>query len=560
MTDSRIRHYAIFSLILLLAACQAPEQEPEQEVAPPDQVFTGTFLTLGDGPATVEAIAVSDGVIVASGDQVSIRALAGESTPVIEIPGVAVPGWVDGHVHVTGLGRQLSSLNIERMSKSQIVAAVAEAVEEAEAGEWIIGRGWDEGFFDVPGYPTAADIDPVSPDNPVALNQLGGHSVWVNSEALRLAGIDGDTQDPPGGRILVDAEGNATGMLLENAEQYVAAVTPDLNTPENLEREIRLALDQYRRWGLSGVHDAGTSLTEIGIYKKLLDAGELPLRIYAMARGDEAVAYYLENGPEIGLGDDRLTVRSFKIPVDGALGARGAQLSEPYSDDPETSGLPQMSDAEVDAFIDAARTVSFQVNAHVIGDLGVERYLDAIERNGVSAEERFRLEHASMISPDNLERFAELGAVASMQPVFLGEYQRWGVERVGPGRAAWIMPVADLIESGGIVAAGTDYPASDSGDPRTTLNGLVNRTGFDGEPEGGFFPEQAVDVETALKAMSWGNAYAAFEEDRLGSLTVGRYADFTVLAVDPREVPPEELLTIAINMTVVGGTVTFERQ
>ncbi len=554
MRITRILECAVFAALLLTLGCQ---QRPD--VPAPDQVFVGKFVTLGDGPATVQAIAVTDGVIVASGDADAMRALADSTTRVIEIPGVAVPGWVDGHVHITGLGRQLSGLNIERMNKPQIAAAVAEAVQAADAGAWIIGRGWDEGFFDVPGYPVAGDVDPVSPDNPVVLHQLGGHAVWVNSAALRAAGIDADTPDPPGGRILRDAQGNATGMLLENAEALVTAVMPNPDTPENLEREIRLALDQYRRWGLTGVHDAGSGLTEIGILKKLLAAGELPLRVYVMARGDEAVRHYLENGPETGLVDDRLTIRSFKIAVDGALGARGAELSEPYSDDPATSGLPQMSDAEIDAFIAKARARGFQVNAHVIGDLGVARFLDAIARNNVPAAERLRLEHASMISPANMERFAKLGAVASMQPVFLGEYQRWGVDRVGPVRAPWIMPFRDLIRSGAIIAAGTDYPASDSGDPRTSLNGLVNRSGFDGEPKGGFFPEQSIDVVTALRAMSWGNAYAAFQEDKLGSLTVGRYADFTVLAEDPREVPPEDLLTIGVNMTVVGGTVTFER-
>lgn len=555
MNITRILRCAVFAAMLLTLGCQ----RQQQDVPAPDQVFVGAFLTLGDGPATVDAIAVKDGVIVASGDADAMRALAGNNTRVLDIPGVAAPGWVDGHVHITGLGRQLSGLNIERMTKAQIAAAVAEAVLSADAGAWIIGRGWDEGFFGVPGYPAAVDIDPVSPDNPVVLHQLGGHAVWVNSAALRVAGINVDTPDPAGGRILRDADGNATGMLLENAEMLVTAVKPDPDTPENLEREIRLALEQYRRWGLTGVHDAGSGLTEIGILKKLLDAGELPLRVYVMARGDEAVEHYLAKGPEIGLGDDRLTIRSFKIAVDGALGARGAELSEPYSDDPATSGLPQMSDAEIDTFIASARGRGFQVNAHVIGDLGVERFLDAIERNGVPAAERYRLEHASMISPRNVGRFAELGAVASMQPVFIGEYQRWGVDRVGPERAPWIMPIRDLIESGGIVAAGTDYPASDSGDPRTSLNGLVNRTGFDAQPQGGFFPGQSVDVVTALKAMSWGNAYGAFQEDKLGSLTVGRYADFTVLSEDPRTVPPEELLTIGVNMTVVGGTVTFER-
>ncbi len=555
MTRTLIRYGTIASLVVLLHGCEAPAPQ----AAVPDQVFVGTFITLGDGPDTVDAIAVRDGVIVATGAEQAMRSLSDAETALIRIPGVAVPGWIDGHVHISGLGKQLSSLNIQGMNKAQIATAVAEATQAAADGEWIIGRGWDEGFFDAPGYPTAGDIDPVSPDNPVILHQLGGHSAWVNSAALAAAGIDRDSADPPGGRILRDAEGNATGMLLEQAEALVIDVMPDMNTPAHLEREIRLALDQYRRWGLTGVHDAGSKLTEIGILKKLADRGELPLRVYAMASGEAAVEHYLANGPELGLVDDRLTIRSFKIMVDGALGARGAQLAEPYSDDPDTHGLPQMNDAEIDAFIAAARASGFQVNAHVIGDLGVERYLDAIERNGVPAAERFRLEHASIISPPNLERFFALGAVASMQPVFIGEYQRWGTERVGADRAPWIMPVGDLVQTGAVIAAGTDYPASDSGDPRTTLNALVTRTGFDGAPQGGWFPDQVVDLDTALRLMSAGNAYAAFEEDRLGALTVGRYADFTVLADDPRMLPPADLLTIGVTMTVVGGKVTFER-
>ncbi len=445
------------------------------------------------------------------------------------------------------------------MNKEQIVDAVAAAAAAAPDGDWIVGRGWDEGFFRNPEYPTADDIDSVSGNHPVFLTRIGGHSAWVNSRALEIAGIDQDTQDPPGGRVVRDEAGNATGMLLERAEGLVRAVMPDMNTVEYQERYIRTALDQYRRWGLTGVHDAGASLQQIEILKSLLEAGELPLRVYSMANGAEAVAHYLDNGPEIGLGDDRLTIRSFKIYVDGALGARGAEMSEPYSDAPETSGLQQMSDAELDEFFQAARAAGFQVNGHVIGDLGVERLLDAIERNKVPAGERFRIEHASIISPPNLPRFAALGVIASMQPVFIGEYQRWGVDRVGDERAPWIMPIGDLVKSGARFAASTDYPASDSGDPRTTLNGLVNRTGFDGAPIGGWFPEQSVDVDTALRAMSMGNAFAAFEENKLGKLAVGYYADFTVLGADPRAVAREELLNIDVNMTVVGGVVTFEK-
>jgi len=557
MTDRLAGFNAILvTFLFCLTGCQ--QHEPTATDGP-DTIFVGKFVTLDDAGTDVEAIAVSDGVIVAMGTRDELAAAAGPRTAMIEIPGVAVPGWVDGHVHVSGLGKLLANINVQAMTKEQAIAVVAEAAASAEPGAWLTGRGWDEGFFEVPEYPTAADLDAVTPDNPVLLNRIGGHSAWVNTAALNAAGIDQDTRDPPGGRIVRDADGNATGMLLERAEGLVRAVMPDMDTPEYLERDIRAALDRYRRWGLTGVHDAGTSLAEINIMKKLAAAGELPVRLYVMAAGDAAYTQYLASGPEIGLGNDHLTIRSFKIMVDGALGARGAEMSEPYSDAPDTTGLQQMSDEEIDAFYAAARKSGFQVNGHVIGDLGVERLLDAIERNGVPAEERFRLEHASIISPPNLPRFAALGAIASMQPVFIGEYSRWGVERVGPERAPWIMPIRDLIASGAHFASSTDFPASDSGDPRTTLNGLVNRTGFDGKPAGGWFPEQAVDVDTALRSMSAGNAYAAFEEDKLGALTVGRYADFTVLATDPRQTPKEGLLNIGVNMAVVGGKVTFQR-
>jgi hypothetical protein len=542
------------TLFLMLNACQSPPPEPPA----PDTIFTGDFVTYDSAQAEVAALAVTAGKITATGSREEIEALAGDNTQFIAIPGVAVPGWVDAHVHISGFGDLLENLNVQAMKKPQIIDAVAEAANAAPAGDWIIGRGWDEGFFDEVVYPTAADLDAVSPDNPVVLTRIGGHSVWVNSMALQIAGISADTADPDGGEIVRDASGAASGMLLEQASGLVTAVMPDSSTPAQRERRIRAALAQYAKWGLTGVHDAGSDLTDISIFKKLLAGNELPLRIYAMALGDEAVAHYLANGPEIDLGDGRLSIRSFKIYVDGALGARGAEMSAPYSDAPETSGLRQMEDAELDTFIIAAKEKGFQVNAHVIGDLGVERALDAYERNNVTAADRFRLEHASIISPPNLPRFAQLGVIASMQPVFVGEYQRWGEDRVGEERAGWIMPIRDLLASGARLASGTDFPASDSGDPRTTVYGLVTRKGFDGEPEGGWFAGQTIDVDVALRSMSAGSAYAAFQEQQLGQLAPGSYADFTVLAVDPRTIPVEELRTMDVIMTVVGGEVTFQ--
>ena len=500
--DRTLVFFSGLAVCLFLVGCEPTGQAGDA----PEQVFTGRFITLDDNGAEVQALAVSGGVITATGTAELLIGMAGPDTTIVEVPGVAVPGWIDGHVHISGVGSALINLNVQGMTKAQVSSVVREIADSTPPGDWIVGRGWDEGFFDLPEYPTAADIDSASPDNPVFLQRIGGHSAWANSAALGAAGIDQDTADPDGGMVVRDSNGDATGMLLETAADLVAAVMPDMNTPEYTERYIRAALDQYRRWGLTGVHDAGSSLQEIDILKKLLDAGELPLRVYSMAQGGDAIEHYLETGPEIGLGDDRLTIRSFKIMIDGALGARGAELSQPYSDAPETSGLQQMSDDEIDEIFVAARENGFQVNGHVIGDFGVQRLLDAIERNAVPAEERFRLEHASIISPANLSRFAELGAIASMQPVFIGEYQRWGVDRVGDERAPWIMPIRDLLESGARLASSTDYPASDSGDPRTTLNGLVNRTGFDGEPAGGWFVDQSIDVNTALQSMSAGNA------------------------------------------------------
>jgi predicted amidohydrolase YtcJ len=539
------------SLLLLLGmllGCQRPH-------SPPDTVFIGRFVTLDAGQPEVAAIAVADGRIVGAGTRVAMLALGGKGTQRIDVPGIAVPGWVDAHAHISGLGATFETLNVERMSKEAIAKAVAVAAQKTPAGDWIIGRGWDEGYFAKREDPSAADLDPVTSQHPVVLSGIAQHSVWVNSRALERAGITTETPDPPGGRIVRDPEGRPTGLLLEEAQKLITAVMPDANSEAARERRIRFALEQYVRWGLTGVHDAGTELEDIAILKRLANSGELPVRVYAMASGDPAIEHYLENGRDIGLADGRLTIRSFKIYVDGALGSRGAELSAPYSDAPQTSGLSQMQDSDLDRFIRRAREKGFQVNAHAIGDLGVKRILDAIERNRVSAADRYRVEHASMISPQDLKRFRTFGVIASIQPVFIGEYSRWGRERLGPDRAAWLMPVADLVLTGAVLASGTDYPASDSGDPRTTLNALITRTGFDGKPEEGFFPHQAVDITTALWSMSEAPAYAAFQEADLGKLTIGRYADFTVLGEDPRTVPRERLLHIPVLMTVVGGKV-----
>jgi predicted amidohydrolase YtcJ len=543
-------------ICLLLVAC-------EPSGPPADTIFTGEFVTLDTSNPRVEALAVTDGRIVAAGSRSQVERLANDATQRIAIPGLAVPGFAEGHAHPTGVGRMVQGnrLDFYGMSKEEVLAAIAAVVLVTRSGEWITGRAWDEGFWDPPNYPTAADLDPLSSEHPMSFSRLGGHGSWVNSVALELAGITRDTPDPPGGRINRDDSGDATGVLVDNAQSLVSRVGPsDRGRSEADESVLPAGLQQYARWGVTSVHDAGAGLDRIAQYRELLADGELPVRIYAMASTGPTLEHYLAEGPEIGLGDGMLTVRAFKLFMDGALGSRGAELTDPYmdGDDPEERGLLRIDLQGLDEIIAEARAKGFQINPHAIGDRAITRLLDAYERGGVTVEDRFRIEHASVINPTDVARFARLGVIASLQPVFIGEYSRWSETRLGPERVRWVLPTRDLLEAGVVVASGTDYPSSDSGNPIHTLYGLVARKAADGRPAGGWYTEQAIDVDTALRTMSIGPAYAAFQEDDLGQLTVGRYADFTVLSEDPFEIPADSLLRLTVRMTVMGGRITHD--
>lgn len=431
-----------------------------------DTIFTGHFITMDATQPVVEGLAVSNGMIVSIGSKASLKQLAGDGVRVIEVPGVATPGIIDPHVHVSEFGGELEQLNLRGKNIEEIQALIKRKVDTVKPGEWIFGGGWEQSHFASGVFPNASDLDSVTPDNPIMFMRIGGHSAWVNSKALALAGINAQTDDPVGGRIVRTDNNEPTGMLLEAAVELINDIKPDTETPEQLERRIRTAVKEYARWGLTGVHDAGVSLEKIAIYKKLLAENALPVRVNIMVNGYDkgAVEHYLATGPEVDIGRGMLNIRTFKIFVDGGLGARGAELSEPYADAPHTHGLRQMEDGELDEFVKAAKNRGFQVAAHAIGDLAVQRTFDAYERAGVNVDDRYRMEHASLVSPPNLNRFAELGIVASMQPLFISEYGRWGKDRVGLEREPWIMPIKDIVDTGAVLASGTDYPAADSGD------------------------------------------------------------------------------------------------
>ena len=534
------------------AACSASSAPtPAAEI-----VIRGQFITLDPLHPRVDALAVSRGRIVAAGTIAEVERLATETTRRIDVPGVGVPGLADAHVHLSSVGQQLERLDLRELTKEQILTKVGDAVRGAAPGAWITGGGWDQGFFRPAVFPSASDLDAVSSDHPVVLSRIDGHSSWVNSKVLSLAGISAATKDPPGGRIVRQA-GRPTGILIDQAQDALGRVRPAA-TAADRERHVRAALEQYARWGLTSVHDAGTDLDTVAIYKQLLTNGELPVRLYVMVRGAAATEHQLAAGPARDLGDHLLAVRSIKLMVDGALGSRGAELTDPYSDAPVERGLQQTSDAELDSVIPRAREKGIQVNVHAIGDRAVRRVLDAFERGGVKPADRFRVEHASMIAPDDLPRFARLGVIASVQPVFIGEYSRWAADRVGPARVRWVLPIRDLVTSGAPVAFGTDFTAADTGDPLATLASAVAGQSASGSAGAEWFQPQRVDLGTALRAMTGGPAFAAFEESNLGQLTVGRYADITVLSADPNSVQPESLRTLRVRMTIVGGRVTYD--
>jgi predicted amidohydrolase YtcJ len=553
-----MRKRSLSAVLLFALASASPVFPGQASTEPADILFVGPVVTLDPNRPRVTALAVKAGRILAVGDASSLEPFAGPGTEKIDLPGVAVPGLADAHVHASGFGEQLATMDLRGLDKGQIVARVKELAGRIPEGEWILGGGWDEGHFRPAEFPTAAELDLATTRQPVVLDRIDGHSIWVNSRALSEASVSRGTQDPDGGRILRDSTGAPTGILVDHATAFVRRIVPK-PTAEQAERRLRAALDEYARSGLTSIHDAGADRETLLLYKKLLAEDALPVRVYAMANGrGELVAETLARGPEVELGGGLLTIRSFKVVLDGALGSRGAQLFEPYADAPSERGLETMSDGEFHALIRAATAKGFQVNAHAIGDRAVGRALDAFEAAGPDARRlRFRIEHASVIDPVDRPRFAKLGVIASIQPMFAGEYARWSEDRVGPSRASWVLATRSLLDAGASLALGTDYPASDSGDPVLNFFCAVTRRAADGTPPLGFHPEERLPAETALRLLTAGPAFAAFQEEDLGALSPGRYADFTVFSKDPLTTPADELRDLRVRMTVVAGRVVF---
>lgn len=547
---------------------------------PADMIISGgTIYTVDDTNPTVEAVAVSSGKIVFVGSAAEVEKYKGDQTQMIDLQGQTMtPGFIESHGHIMGLG--YNELNIDLMdtkSWDEIVARVKEAVGKAKPGEWIIGRGWHQDKWDkkpekmVNGFQTHHQLSEVSPDNPVYLGHASGHAGFANAKAMQIAGVNQMSVEKlskdlgEGGEIIRDELGNPTGLFNERAQSLIGKYIPE-NTEETDTKALELAMNACARAGITSFHDAGASREDIALYKKFRTADNMKTRLYVMISGrdPELVYEWIRKGPEVDSANF-LTIRSIKLNCDGALGSRGAWLLEPYEDRPGWYGMPTIS---MDTVLSVSRVglkAGFQVCSHAIGDRAnrevLDRYEIAFNENPDKiADHRFRIEHAQHVHPDDIPRFGKMGVIAAMQAIHLSSDRPWAIDRLGEKRIVEETYVwQDLMNSGAMIINGTDVPVEPIS-PVASFYASVTRQTLAGEPEGGYEPEQKMTREQALRSYTLDAAYGAFQEKSLGSIEVGKEADFTIFAKDIMTIPDGELLSTEIAKTIVNGKIVYERQ
>jgi predicted amidohydrolase YtcJ len=554
---------ALLALGVATPGAAPAQSRPASAVA--DLIVTNARIyTVDESRPVVEALAVRGGRILFAGSAREAMALRGSATRVLDLDGrTVIPGMVDAHAHLLGLGEMLRNVDlVGTRSYDEVIARTAARAKTLPAGAWVLGRGWDQNQWGDTRFPTHDALSRAIPDHPVVLGRIDGHAVLANAAAMRAAGITAATKDPEGGRIVRDAQGNPTGVFVDNAEGLVTRAMADLSRDEK-RTAIRNAITEMHRWGLVGMHDAGAGAEVLGIYEELGKAGQLDLRLYAMIADDSAaIARAFAQGPRSGLYDDHLWIRSVKLYADGALGSRGAALLEPYTDDPGNTGLLVSAPRHIEAVAERALRAGFQVNTHAIGDRGNRLVLDAYEaalKAVPAADHRFRVEHAQILNHQDIPRFAELGVIPSMQAVHQTSDMYWAGNRLGVGRLLGAYAWRSLLATGVPVPNGSDFPVEQV-NPLLSFHSAVTRQDANNWPAGGWHAEQRMTREEALKSMTIWPAYAAFQEPVMGSLTPGKHADFVVLDRDIMTVGDADILGTRVLATYIGGKAVYERR
>ncbi len=537
----------------------------------------GKIVTVDESRPEAQAVAISGNKIMAVGSNEEIQAMVGGSTEVVDLGGkLAVPGFIEGHGHFTSLGRAKMVLDLTKVKNwREIVQMVSDAAKNAKPGEWIFGRGWHQEKWDstpsgsVDGVPTHHTLSAVSRENPVYLGHASGHASFANAAALEAAGISAASTDPSGGTIVRSANNEPTGLLREKAQGLVGKAIAEYQasrSPAELqaeaEEQVRLAGEEALSKGVTTFHDAGTSFETIDFFKMLADDGKLPVRLYVMVRfqTNDEMAEKLPSYRMIGHGGDFLTVRSIKRQIDGALGAHGAWLLEPYEDLADNTGLVLEPVEEVTRTCEIAVEHGFQVNTHAIGDRANREVLDIYEKIFATAENsddlRWRIEHAQHVHPNDVPRFAGLGVIASVQGVHCTSDGPWIPKRLGDARTKETSYLwRDLWDSGATITNGTDVPVEDVS-PIESFYSTVARKMNNGEK---FHPAQSLTREEALKTYTLNNAYAAFEEDSKGSITPGKLADVVVLSQDIMTIPEDDIPSTQVVYTILDGKIVYQQ-
>lgn len=559
----------LFSVFCLLIAC-GPSLKPADKV-----ILGGTIYTVDDSLPIVEAVVINGDKIEFAGSETEARKYIGENTEVIDLEGKTMtPGFIEGHGHFMGVGYNELELDLMYVkSYEELVAKVKEAVDKAEPGQWILGRGWHQDKWDekpdrmVKGFQTHHLLSEISPNNPVFLRHASGHAALANAKAMEVAGVNqlsveslkGASEE--GGEIIRDEAGNPTGIFNERAMGIISKHIPQDDDARD-SQALSLAIQACWRNGITSFHDAGASRESIELFNKFKNEGKLGVRLYVMLTGwdRELVHEWFKKGPVI---DDWLTIRSVKLNCDGALGSRGAWLLEPYTDRPDFYGMATFPMDSVLSTARAALKSGFQVCSHAIGDRAnqeiLNRYEQAFTENPGVKDHRFRIEHAQHLHPNDIPRFGKLGVIPAMQAIHMSSDRPWAIERLGEKRiveGAYMWQ--SLLKSGAVIVNGTDAPVEPV-NPIPSFYASVTRKTLKGEPEGGYEPNEKMTRAQALRSYTMDAAYGAFEEKIKGSIEKGKLADLVVFTENIMEAEEMDILKAEVAMTIVGGKVVYRK-
>ena len=560
-----MKYKLILPLILLLIGCETEKADMI--------IHNGTIYTMNDLMPTTESVAIRNGKIIALGKYRDLDDLITPRTKIINLNGAMMtPELIEGHGHFYGLGLAKMQLDLSTAeSYAELVSMVSDAIDSSNPGEWILGRGWHQSKWSdnadsfIKGFQTHDSLSKISPNNPVWLKHASGHAGFANQKAMDIAGVSSETEFGFGGEIIKDLSGNPTGVFNERAQGLISKhVDTNLGKDSDI-RAIELALKTCLEHVITSFHDAGTGSKTITTLRSAIEKNLLKVRVYAMltSRDTSLLNQWYKNGPEIGTGNDFLTIRSIKLNADGALGSRGAWLIDEYTDRPGHFGMATQSMDYVYKVAKNGIQNGFQVNSHAIGDRANREILDQYEKvfnefPKLSKDHRWRIEHAQHIDPKDIPRFGSLKVIASIQGIHMSSDRPWAINRLGQKRiieGAYVW--RDLINHGAILINGSDVPVEPI-DPIASFYASTTRKTLKGLPNSGYEPEQKMTRIEAMKSYTINAAYGAFEEKLKGSIEIGKYADFAVFSQNLITVPDDKILETKILYTIVNGKIEYQ--